>query len=99
MIRLLIPDGYEGRRGAGQWKDLQGIRIVLDQVGGEWREFRFDGGNVGELAAQIGEASDTIIWYYSFWPEAMEELKRRCPRARVVLRAVNAEALQHWIRA
>lgn len=99
MIRLLIPDGYEGRPGAGQWKDLQGIRIVLDQLGGEWREFRFDGGNVGELAAQIGEAAEVVIWYYSFWPEAMEELKRRCPRARVVLRAVNAEALQHWIRA
>jgi len=99
MIRLLIPDGYEGRRGAGQWKDLQGIRIVLDQVGGEWRKFRFDGGNVGELAAQIGTAAEVVIWYYSFWPEAMEELKRCCPRVRVVLRAVNAEALQHWIRA
>ncbi|HRT58969.1 MAG TPA: hypothetical protein P5038_20275 [Candidatus Paceibacterota bacterium] len=99
MIRLVIPDRHEGERGAGQWKDLQGIRIVLEQLGADWREFRFDGGNVGELAAQIGASAGVVIWYYSFWPEAMEELKRRCPRARVILRTVNAEAFQHWVRA
>ena len=99
MIWLVVPTTWEGRPGAGQWKDLQGIRLVLARLGAAWKEFRFDGGNVGELAAQIGSAADVAIWYYTFWPEAMEELKRRCPQARIVLRTVNAEAFQHWTRA
>lgn len=98
MIHLVVPASREGPRGAGQWKDLQGIRIVLDRLGG-FREFRFDGSNIGELAERIGEAADPVVWYYSFWPEAMEALRRRCPRVRIVLRTVNAEALQHWTRA
>ena len=81
MIWLVVPTTWEGRPGAGQWKDLQGIRLVLARLGAAWKEFRFDGGNVGELAAQIGSAADVAIWYYTFWPEAMEELKRRCPQA------------------
>lgn len=99
MIWLVIPGAREGERGAGQWKDLQGIRLVLSALGADWREFRFDETNVGELAERIGGTEATVVWYYTFWPEAMEELKRRCPRARIVLRTVNAEALQHWTRA
>ena len=99
MIWLVIPGNREGLRGAGQWKDLQGIRIVLGQWGAEWREFRFDEKNLDELIAQIGDTEAAVIWYYTFWPEAMEELKRRCPRVRIVLRTVNAEAFQHWTRA
>lgn len=99
MIWLIIPSDREGPRGAGQWKDLQGIRIVLGQLDAAWRDFRFDGRNLGELIAQIGSTDATVIWYYTFWPEAMEELKRRCPRVRIVLRTVNAEAFQHWTRA
>ena len=99
MIWLVIPGAREGERGAGQWKDLQGIRLVLSALGADWREFRFDETNVGELAERIGGTEATVVWYYTFWPEAMAELKRRCPRARIVLRTVNAEALQHWTRA
>ena len=99
MIWLVVPCAREGARGAGQWKDLHGIRIVLDRLGGEWSEFRFDERNVDELIARIGQAHDTVIWYYSFWPEQMERLKERCPQVRLVLRTVNAEALQHWTRA
>lgn len=99
MIWLVVPTAWEGAPGAGQWKDLQGIRLVLARLATEWREFRFDGENIGELADLIGSADATAIWYYSFWPEAMEELKRRCPQVRIVLRTVNAEALQHWTRA
>lgn len=99
MIWLVVPDAREGERGAGQWKDLQGIRQVLGHLGAEWREFRFDERNLDGLVAQIGGAAATVIWYYTFWPEAIEDLKRRCPRVRIVLRTVNAEALQHWLRA
>lgn len=99
MIWLVVPTAWEGLPGAGQWKDLQGIRLVLTQLGNEWREFRFHDDNVSELIARIGSANDTVIWYYTFWPEAMEELKRCCPGVRIVLRTVNAEALQHWTRA
>ena len=66
MIWLAIPGKHEGARGAGQWKDLQGIRLVLGRLGATWREFRFDGGNVGELAEQIGGTEATIVWYYTF---------------------------------
>ncbi len=99
MIRLMVPERFEGGRGAGQWKDLQGIRQVLDTLGTEWSEFRFDGTNAGDLAALVGASDDAVIWYYTFWPEALEDLRRRCPRVRIVLRTVNAEALQHWTRA
>ena len=99
MIWLVIPGEREGLRGAGQWKDLQGIRLVLGALGAEWREFQFDEKNLDELIAQIGASESTVVWYYTFWPEAMEELKRRCPRVRIVLRTVNAEAFQHWTRA
>ena len=99
MIWLVIPGTFEGRRGAGQWKDLQGIRIVLDQLGADWREFRFDERNLEVLAVQIGDSDATVVWYYTFWPEVMGELKRRCPHIRIVLRTVNAEAFQHWTRA
>lgn len=99
MIWLVVPCAREGDRGAGQWKDLQGIRILLDRLGGEWSEFRFDERNVDALIARIGQAHDTVIWYYTFWPEQMELLKDRCPQVRLVLRTVNAEALQHWTRA
>ena len=99
MIWLVIPGAREGERGAGQWKDLQGIRLVLSALGADWREFPFDETNVGDLAERIGGTEATVVWYYTFWPEAMEALKRRCPRARIVLRTVNAEALQHWTRA
>ena len=99
MIWLVIPETFEGERGAGQWKDLQGIRLVLDRLGAEWREFRFDGNNAEALAALIGNSGDTAIWYYTFWPEQMGKLKARCPRVRIVLRTVNAEAFQHWTRA
>jgi len=99
MIHLLIPKRFEGKPGAGQWKDLQGIRLVLDRLEIEWNEFRFDGENIDALADQISTSSDTVIWYYTFWPEAMQVLKTRCPQVRLVLRTVNAEALQHWTRA
>ena len=99
MIWLVIPGAREGARGSGQWKDLQGIRIVLGQLGSEWREFRFDEKNLDALIAQIGDSDATVIWYYTFWPEAMEDLKAKCPRIRIVLRTVNAEAFQHWTRA
>lgn len=99
MIWLVIPGARGGARGAGQWKDLQGIRIVLGPLGVEWREFRFDERNLDALIAQVGATESTVIWYYTFWPEAMEELRRRCPRVRIVLRTVNAEAFQHWTRA
>ncbi len=99
MIWLVVPENYEGARGAGQWKDLQGIRLVLGQLGAPWDEFRFAGDNVGELAARIGGSEDVAIWYYTFWPEQMEEMRARCPRVRIVLRTVNAEAFQHWTRA
>ncbi len=99
MIWLVIPGAREGERGAGQWKDLQGIRLVLGRLGVPWKEFRFAGHSVEELVAQVGSAPDVVIWYYTFWPEAMETLKARCPRVRIVLRTVNAEALQHWLRA
>lgn len=99
MIWLVIPGAREGARGAGQWKDLQGIRLVLGPLGAAWREFRFDERNLEALIAQIGDSESTVIWYYTFWPEALEELKRRCPRVRIVLRTVNAEAFQHWTRA
>lgn len=99
MIWLVMPGSREGARGAGHWKDLQGVRIVLGELGVEWREFRFDERNLDELIAQIGDSRDTVVWYYTFWPEAMEEMKLRCPCVRIVLRTVNAEAFQHWTRA
>lgn len=99
MVYLVIPETHEGVRGAGQWKDLQGIRIVLNQLGVEWQEFRFDERNFNSLIVQIGDSNATVIWYYTFWPEAIETLKKRCQRVRIVLRTVNAEALQHWTRA
>lgn len=99
MIHLAIPVMLEGARGAGQWKDLQGIRRILARLGTAWTEFPFDGTNADDLADRIGAAADTVIWYYSRWPEAMAEIRRRCPRARQVLRTVNAESLQHWVRA
>lgn len=98
-IWLVIPAAYEGRRGAGQWKDLQGLRNILRHLEIAWSEFRFDGRNLGDLLRQIGTEEDRVIWYYSFWPEAMEELRRHCPSAHLILRTVNAEALQHWTRA
>lgn len=99
MIFLLIPERFEGSPGAGQWKDLQGIRLVLDRSGLEWLEYYFDGKHIKALADRIGCSASTVIWYYTFWPEAMAELKARCPQARIILRTVNAEALQHWTRA
>jgi len=99
MIHLVVPQRFEGARGAGQWKDLQGIRQVLNRLGAAWREFVFDGNNTAPLIAAIGNGADTIVWYYSFWPEALERIRGACPRARIVLRTVNAEALQHWTRA
>jgi hypothetical protein len=99
MNWLVVPSRYEGLPGAGQWKDLHGLRLALDRLGIDWGEFRFDGANIGELADRIGDADDTAIWYYTFWPEAMAELRHRCPRVRMALRTVNAEAFQHWLRA
>ncbi len=99
MIYLVIPESREGQYGAGQWKDLQGIRIALDGMNVEWNEIRFDGTNVTPLAARIGDSADVVIWYYTFWAEAMEELKCRCPHIHMVLRTVNAEARQQWTRA
>jgi hypothetical protein len=99
VIWLVMPGAREGVRGAGQWKDLQGIRQTLASLGPEWREFQFDNTNAGDLAKRIGGAADVVVWYYTFWPEALEELRTRCPRARFVLRTVNAEACQHWLRA
>lgn len=99
MIWLVVPTAWEGLPGAGQWKDLHGIRLVLTRLGNEWREFRFHEDNISELIARIGSANDTVIWYYTFWPEAMEELRRCCPQVKIVLRTVNAEARQHWTRA
>lgn len=99
MVWLVIPGAREGERGAGQWKDLQGIRVVLGQLGLAWKEFRFNERNLDELIAQIGAGEATVIWYYTFWPEQMEALKARCPQVRIVLRTVNAEAFQHWLRA
>lgn len=99
MIWLVIPVSHEGERGAGQWKDLQGMRQVLAELGAPWQEFRFDERNLDALIAQVGASESKVIWYYTFWPEALEELRRRCPRVRIVLRTVNAEALQHWTRA
>ena len=56
MIWLVIPGAREGAQGAGQWKDLQGIRIVLGQLAAEWREFRFDERNLDALIAPIGDS-------------------------------------------
>jgi len=90
---------HEGPRGAGQWKDLQGIRQILNRLGTAWREFFFDGANTEDLVLALKNSDDVVLWYYSFWPEALEQIRTACPRARIVLRTVNAEALQHWTRA
>ena len=60
MIWLVIPGAREGAPGAGQWKDLLGIRLVLSALGADWSEFRFDETNVGELAERIGGTEATV---------------------------------------
>ena len=97
MIWLVVPTAWEGLPGAGQWKDLHGIRLVLTRLGNEWREFRFHEDNISELIARIGSANDTVIWYYTFG--------RKPWRTAALLSTgenrltVNAEARQHWTRA
>ena len=49
--------------------------------------------NVEALIARIGQACDTVIWYYSFWPEQMERLKERCPQVRLV---IELDGSQHY---
>jgi len=99
MIWLVIPVNREGSRGAGQWKDIQAIKSVFDGLGLSWLSFLYDGRNLNELIRAIGHNRATVVWYYSFYPEAMAEVRRQCPCVHTVLRTVNAEAFQHWLRA
>jgi hypothetical protein len=100
VIILCVEKRQRGRYCAGQWKDIEALDQVLDQLPFKFKLLQFDSTDIESLiqsCAAIG-ATD-IILYYSFLPEVLSRLKAELPRARLYVRTVNAEAFQHWQRS
>lgn len=95
---LAIPESYLGAYGAGHWKDLASLRVLLAEAAGPGAEFIYNGRNLADLIALAGTRPVHIVWYYSFHPEELATLRAACPAARLHVRTVNAESLQHLAR-
>jgi hypothetical protein len=96
----VVTKSHRGSYGAGHWKDIASFNKLLGQVGLEFGLVEFEPTEFGDLVKRCRvEGVTDIIWYYSFWPELLQRLRSELPNIRLFVRAVNAEALQHWQRS
>ena len=98
MLLHFTPEFVERLYGAGHWKAVRAVRLLLDDLGGNYRVETFDGDTFAAPASLSTEVSDVII-EYTRWPQRVQALSAIAPNARLHARAHNAEALQHFVRS
>ena len=98
MVLYAAPMEVLSRREGGGWKHIHGCWQLLEDMGTPFRRIRFSAEEPLGLADGITEDCRHLIMPYTFWPEAVEEARRRFPSLRVHVQTVNAEPLQHLHR-
>ncbi len=97
MIVVAVSRHIRDRPGAGNWKDVEGTRLTLDDLGVPYARVDFDPEAPGDLL-HGHEAVTDLVLHYTWWPDAIAAVRTGRPRLRVHVRAHNAEALQHLHR-
>lgn len=99
-LRLLhlAPAPILERYGAGNWKDLQGRRILFNELGIECPLIGFGVDDPSAVIPSIDFLPTDIMLEYSARPDFMQALCQQFPETRIHLRMHNAEAFQHWHR-
>ncbi|MFH5805567.1 hypothetical protein [Alienimonas sp. DA493] len=94
----LVARGLLDAYGSGTWKDLVGRGIAAAAAGVELRVEEFDPNDLPAAVAATPANCPAAVIEYSVHPGLVEALRRERPGTRVLVRAINAEGLQHWHR-
>ncbi|MFV0444352.1 MAG: hypothetical protein ACK5Q5_12350 [Planctomycetaceae bacterium] len=94
----LAPAALQGWPGSGYWKDFQGRRILLEQLGVSTQFGWYDVQDLTGALAQVDDLTTDVIIEYSTCPALISAIRQVHKQVRVHVRAHNAEALQHWHR-
>jgi hypothetical protein len=98
LILTLVPATIDRLYGAGNWKDVESLRVLLGEMGEPQASLGIPDREPEAVLDSLTEAPDAVIVHYSFWPELLGAIRLRFPKARVCVRAHNAEAWHHWHR-
>jgi hypothetical protein len=90
----LVPAYAERLYGAGHWKACQAMTLSLKDLRRSAVTCIQESEDGSDLPSFDGFGGDVIV-EYSRSPEMVADVRRRWPRARVHVRAINAEAWQH----
>lgn len=100
MVKVIhaLPD-WSWRQtipGHGAWKDIMGRLCLWKEVGCEAEIVDVDVHRPESLLDRLTSEVQCLAFDYTHWPELLEAARSRVPGLRAVVRAHNAEALQHW---
>lgn len=99
MLIFAIPKFTKSQYAAGNWKDVKAIEIVLSELSLPFKIVEFDDVNYESLLDSCTKEVTHLIMHYSWWPELLRTIKRKAPWIKLLVRTVNAEALQHFTRS
>jgi hypothetical protein len=98
VIVHAIPRFIKPAYAAGNWKAVEASKIAFRDQGETCEVVEFDESGCEELLRLCGGNAEHLVMEYSFWPELIEEIRRKNPKIRIHVRTHNAQGLQHWQR-
>jgi len=98
-VIVLAPRTIESYYADGNWKDVRGINLLLSALSKRALHHTFERGDPEVVMDVVQPSTTDLIVYFSWWPKLLRRLRRDAPWVRLHVRAVNAEAFQHWHRS
>ncbi len=98
-VLVAVPTGILSQYGAGNWKDIQGQLLLLEDLGVPFRVHEFDDYDQATIIDQCTPDITDLIIHYTRWPEVISAVRQKRPAVSIHVRAHNAEAWQYWHRA
>jgi len=95
----LVPSYADRLYSAGHWKACQAVRLSLRDLGLEVASRVFEAEDGRDVLPALDDTVRDIVVEYSRTPELVAAIRRSCPRARIHVRAHNAEAWHHVHRS
>jgi hypothetical protein len=97
MILHLAPDHVDSRIGQGSHKDVAARKAYFKATGRPYRYVSLKGDEPAQIDAVLAAREPThVLIEYSYYPRIAEHIRRRFPNARIGVRSINIEPLQHW---
>jgi hypothetical protein len=98
-VIVLSPRTIESYYGDGNWKDVRGINLLLSALSKRAQHHTFERADPETALEFVRPSTTDLIVYFSWWPKLLRRLRKQAPGVRLHVRAVNAEAFQHWHRS